>query len=319
MKKVTRSIHKLKPLDVMRKPKGKWGDGGGLWLMKDRQDAGYWALRYQLDGKNDEMGIGSIHTFSLAEARDRAKALRKKLKDGIDPLQDRKAAKARRKIEEAAATTFKEFALEYIERRRSAWTNPKHAAQWERSLVSYVFPIIGKLPIGAVDIDAVKAVLQQSTDGKQFWNAFPETASRVRSRIEKVIDAATVSGKRTGDNPARWAGYLENLFVSRAEAEKGNKVHFAAMPWQHVPDFVRKLRAREDIASLAGAGRKPRKFVQREPISVSVNEALSLVPIGKTKLYEAMKNGTIKSERKFGIRCIDYASLKKAFSFAQAS
>ena len=225
-KRVTRTIHKLRPLDVMRLEAGKHGDGGGLWLMKDSKTTGRYAYRYELDGKAHELGIGSMNTFSLAEARDRAKAFRRLLKDGGDPLAERRAAKARKKIEAAAAVTFEDFAREYIESHRAGWSNAKHEKQWQQSLEAYAFPIIGGMSIGAVDTEAVKRVLLQPVGGKPFWDARRETASRVRSRIELILGAAKISGKREGDNPAKWRGHLQHVFGPAARPRRAKRSTF---------------------------------------------------------------------------------------------
>jgi len=229
----------------MKNDRGKYGDGYGLWLIKDSKVTGRWAFRYMRNGKAHELGLGSIHTISLSKAREKAKQLRELQVEKLDPLEERRATAARKKIEEAAAVTFRQFAEEYIASHRAEWSNLKHEKQWTQSLEAYAFPLIGDLPIAAVDTDAVKAVLLQKIDGVPFWNARPETASRVRSRIEKILGAAKISGKAKGDNPARWEDYLEHVFTSRAKTEKGEKRHLAAMPFAQLPSFMQALREQE--------------------------------------------------------------------------
>lgn len=246
---MSREIHKLSAGKVAKSGKGKLCDGGGLWLVKDGKTGGRWSFRYQFEGKSHELGLGSIHTISLTEAREKAKQLRKLQDKKIDPLKDRRDKAARARIEEASATTFKDFAKDHIDRNRAKWSNIKHEKQWTQSLAAYVFPLIGDLPIAAIDTEAVKRVLQQHVDGVPFWSARPETASRVRNRIEKILDAAKVSGKREGENPAKWKGHLEHLFASRNETEKGEKRHLAAMPFAEVPAFMEALRRQEGVAA----------------------------------------------------------------------
>jgi integrase len=242
----------LTPSKVRDAGKGAYGDGLGLWLMKDSKNVGRWAYRFQLDGKAHEMGLGSFRTFSLQEARAEALELRKLVKKGIDPLADRRARDLKKKLEAAAATTFADFAREYVETHRAGWSNAKHAAQWTQSLETYAFPVIGDLPIADVDTEAVKRVLlQPMDDGKTFWARFPETASRTRSRIEKILGAAAISKKRFGDNPAKWAGHLEHVLVSRAKREKGEEKHYPALPHSELPGVMAALREHEGIAARA--------------------------------------------------------------------
>jgi integrase len=250
-KRGPRTIHKLYPAKVTKSGKGKFCDGGGLWLVKDSRNTGRWSYRYQFENKSHELGLGSIHTITLTEAREKAKQLRKLQDEDIDPLTERRAARAQKKIEAAQAVTFRDYAAEYIERNRRKWSSPKHAAQWVQSLVAYVYPLIGNLSVAAIDTEAVKQVLQQHIDGVSFWSAYPETASRVRGRIEKVLDAAKISGKRDGENPARWRGHLQHLFPARGEVEKGKKKHFAAMRYCEVPSFMEALRRQHGIAARA--------------------------------------------------------------------
>jgi integrase len=233
---------------------GVHGDGGGLWLRKTGKDSGSWCYRYQINKKAHEVGLGGINTVSLVEARAAALELRKlykTTKERVDPLAKKRADAAKAKIEKAAAVTFKDFASEYIETHRAGWSNAKHAWQWSQTLRDYVHPLIGDMPVAAIDTEAVKRVLLQPKNGATLWMAKPETASRIRSRIEKILGAAAISKQRVGDNPAKWAGHLEHVFVSRKKAEKGQERHHAALPYNEVPGFMAELRKREDIAARA--------------------------------------------------------------------
>src|SRR4051794_7748206 len=182
------------------------------------------------NGQAHKMGLGALHTVSLAEARDEALACRKLLREGIDPIEARKAKKAALRAETARRITFRECAQKYIEANRVGWRNARHAAQWPSTLEAYVYPKIGDLPIDAIAIAHVMRVLEP------IWTSRPETASRVRGRIERVIDWATARGYRSGENPARWRGHLESLLPAR------NKVaavkHLAALPYVELPSFM---------------------------------------------------------------------------------
>ena len=246
-KRKTRSIHRINPANVMKLAAGKMHcDGGGLWLRKTGKTSGSWAFRYQIDKVAHELGLGGINTVNIEEARDEALRLRKlhKAKERIDPLAQKRADAAKKEIKAVATTTFRERAEEFIKTQSPGWSSAKHAAQWTQSLKAYAFPLIGDLPIGDIDEEAIKAVLRQPVDGTIFWYARPETASRVLSRIKCILDAS----KRASDNPARWDN-LKNDFVSRKKAEKGQERHHPAMPYAEVPAFLKALRERESVAA----------------------------------------------------------------------
>ena len=243
MAKGPRSIHKLSPLKVAKAGPGKYGDGGGLWLFKDHKDAGRWVYRYRFRGESHELGLGSIWTINADEAREEARLCRKLQKEGKDPLAERRAKEAQARLEVAKAMTFEQCAQAYIEAHGSKWHNPKHAAQWEATLAAYVFPLIGGLPVAAIDTDLILRVFEQEVDGASFWRSRAETAARVRARIENILDWATVRGYRAGANPAKWRGHLDNLLPARAKVQKAK--HHAAMPYAELPGFMAKLRAEE--------------------------------------------------------------------------
>jgi len=239
-----RLIEKLTPLAVSRaKRPGYYGDGAGLWLQISTAGTKSWIFRFTLRGKPREMGLGPLHTVSLADARVKAKACRQQLLDGIDPIAARDAAKKTHALEQARAMTFDQCAAAYIKAHRNGWRNPKHAAQWESTIASYASPVFGELPVAAVDTALVMKALNP------IWGEKTETASRLRGRIESVLGWATTSGYRQGDNPARWRGHLENLL---AAPEKVRKVeHHPALPWQRMGAFMAALRAREGISARA--------------------------------------------------------------------
>jgi integrase len=189
------------------------------------------------------MGLGPFPLVGLALARDRASAARLKLLDGVDPLDERRAARTESALAAAKAMTFKQTAEAYIEAQRPGWKSDKHAGQWEATLTKYAYPLIGELPVSVIDRTLVMQVLQP------IWGTKTETASRVRQRIERVLDYAKVQELRNGENPARWGGHLDQLLPKRsAVAPAGN---FAALPYRDLPAFIAKLRERDSFSARA--------------------------------------------------------------------
>lgn len=248
-------INKLSAMAVQKaKEPGYYGDGGGLWLQISKLGGKSWVFRFTLQGKTREMGLGPAHTVSLAEARAKALAHRKAIAEGHDPIEARKAEQQRAKLEAAKMKTFAECAKAYIEAHQAGWKSEKHAKQWAATFETYAFPKIGQLPVAAIDTSLVLTVLQQEVeaDGEaksQLWHAKTETASRLRGRIESVLDWATVRGYRQGENPARWKGHLDKLLPSRNKVQKVE--HHAALPYADIGAFMVKLRKREGIAARA--------------------------------------------------------------------
>jgi integrase len=237
-------VGKLSSIAVTRtKAPGYYGDGGGLWLQVSSAGTKSWIFRFTRQGRQREMGLGALHTVSLAEARDKAKRCRQQLTDGLDPIDARKAIKSARALEQARAITFDQCAADYIKAHRSGWRNPKHAAQWASTIDSYASPVFGELPVAAVDTALVMKVLNP------IWTEKTETASRLRGRIESILGWATTSGYRTGDNPARWRGHLENLLPAAAKVKKVE--HHPSLPWPQIGAFMADLKAREGVAARA--------------------------------------------------------------------
>lgn len=189
------------------------------------------------------MGLGAVSTVTLPEARARAKECRLLLLDGKDPLDTRKASKLAEALERAKMMTFDQCAAAYIAAHRGGWKNAKHASQWENTLETYASPTIGKLPVAQIDTALVVKVLQP------IWATKTETASRLRGRIESILDWATVSKYRQGDNPARWRGHLDNLLADPSRSKR--TAHHPALPWQEMGAFMVKLRAEQGIAAKA--------------------------------------------------------------------
>ena len=222
---------------------GRYRDERGLYVQIRSPSNQSWLLRFQLEGRERWMGLGSLADFNLSEARERARKARQLLADKIDPLEARKAERASRALASAKAMSFEEAAKKYHEAHDKKWASRKHAAQFLASLEAYAFPKIGKLPVSDIDIGRVLAVLEP------IWTTKTETASRVRQRIEAVLGWAAVRGFRTGDNPARWKGNLDTQLAPRSEIAPSK--HHAAMPYSEVGAFVAELRNRPAIAARA--------------------------------------------------------------------
>ncbi len=218
-------------------------DGGGLYLRVSGTGAKSWVFRFQLDGKRRDMGLGPFPDISLADARGKASAHRKLRHEGIDPLDAKAAHRQALRVSVAKGRTFRECAIEFIEKNRAGWRNAKHAAQWTATLATYVYPTLGELPVSAIDAGLVVQVLDP------IWAQKPETAGRVRGRIEAVLDAATVRGFRQGPNPAQWKGNLAHILPARAKVRKVE--HHAALPFDDMPEFLAALRGREGMSARA--------------------------------------------------------------------
>lgn len=248
---MTRKIGKLSALFVGRTTKpGYYGDGGGLYLQISKSGSKSWVFRFTRFGKTRDMGLGPVHTVSLAEARIKAGGCRSMLLNGRDPLEERNAEKTAQVLEQNKSVSFDDCAAQYIAAHRNGWKNAKHASQWENTLRTYASPIIGKLPVAAVDTAMVVKVLSQPVEeGVSLWNSKTETATRLRGRIESILDWATVSTYRKGENPARWKGHLENLL---ANPQKTKRVaHHPALAWQEIGEFMPRLRQQEGVAARA--------------------------------------------------------------------
>ena len=223
--------------------RGMYHDGGGLYLQVSTGGAKSWIFRFTLDGRAREMGLGPIHAIPLVEARKRAAECRRMRLDGIDPIEARSAHRGWKKLEAAKAMTFDTCAAAYIEAHKASWKNGKHRDQWRNTLTNYAGPAFGSLPVQSIDVGLVMRALEP------IWHTKPETASRLRGRIEAVLDWATVRNYRNGENPARWRGHLDKLLPARAKIRKVE--HHPALPYDAIADFTAALRGQEGIAAPA--------------------------------------------------------------------
>jgi integrase len=230
------------------KRRGRYGDGDGLYLTVRSATSKFWTFRYVRAGKMREVGLGPAigrRAVTLADARQKARELWDIHKEGRDPLAERRAGRAA--ITAASVgkgRTFVEAAGDFIEAYRSSWRNPVNVRQWQQSLSDYVFPLIGRLGVGEITTAHVASVLQP------VWVEKPETASRIRGRIEQVLGREKALGHRSGENPARWKENLNNVLPPHSSKVKRVKPH-AAMPDTEIGDFMVKLRATDDVIARA--------------------------------------------------------------------
>jgi integrase len=222
-----------KQVEHLHKP-GRYADGDGLYLQVTESGVRSWVLRYERNGRERMMGLGTLRDFSLREARERARRARQQLADGLDPIDAKRAQRA------VPSLTFREAAEAYAQLHEAKWrTRP----QFLPSLQRHAYPVLGNLPVAAVDTALVLKVLQP------IWSTRTETASRVRARIEAVLDWATVSGYRKGDNPARWKGNLDQVLPAPGAVSRVR--HHPALPYTQIRDFMAELRGKAGVAPRA--------------------------------------------------------------------
>lgn len=237
---------KLEPVTLGRLGEGWHADGGNLYLFVRGKSRG-WVFRFTApDGKRRNMGLGGLDNVSLANARKLAAGLRSQARhptEPIDPLAERQAVRVQKRLEAAKLITFSQAASAFLEAKSHEWKNAKHAGQWETTLATYAYPFFGQLPVASVDTALVVKCLSA------IWSTKNETASRLRGRIESVLDWATVSGYRQGDNPARWRGHLDKLLAKPSKVQKVE--HHAALPFTEIAAFMLDLRGREGSGARA--------------------------------------------------------------------
>jgi integrase len=221
-----------------KKP-GHYGDGSGLYLQVSKFGTKSWVFRFMVDGVTREMGLGSLNTFTLKGARERARECRQLLNRGEDPIDARKLKKTEARKAKAARMTFRQCAADYQEEHAASWKNKKHREQWA-STIERANKAFGDLDVAAIDVSVLAKFLSP------MWRETPETASRLRGRIEAVLGWATVRGFRQGDNPARWRGHLEHLLAAR---QKGK--HHSALPYTDLPAFMAELHKRDSVSARA--------------------------------------------------------------------
>lgn len=222
---------------------GMYADGLGLYLKVRAGNSKSWIFRYRIGGRLRDMGLGPFHTVSLAEAREKVEVCRAMRLKGLDPLEERRNEQQAKVIEAAEAITFESCAESYIAAHKDGWKNGKHADQWMATLQTYVYPVFKDKPVAAIDDVLVLKVLQP------IWKDKTETASRVRGRMERILDWARVMKYRTGDNPARWKGHLDHLLPKRSKV--ATIVHHAALPIDETPSFIQILRREETVVARA--------------------------------------------------------------------
>jgi integrase len=239
----------LTPLSVKNAKPGRHADGGGLNLLVKESGARSWVYRFMLRGKSRDVGLGPAmgsDAVSLAEARDLAAALRLKVKSGVDPLAERveaaAATVAAAQASKVAGLTFRAVAEAYIAAHSGGWRNAKHRQQWSSTLATYAYPVIGDRPVADIGTAHVLLILEP------IWKAKPETAARLRGRIEAILDAAKARGYREGENPARWRGHVAQILPGRTRLSRG---HHKALRYGDLAAFIDKLREREAMAALA--------------------------------------------------------------------
>lgn len=315
----------LTPLAVKSAKPGRHADGGGLHLLVKETGARSWVYRFMLKGKARDVGLGAASgadAKSLATARDLASALRLKVKAGVDPLEQREReaaeALALAQAAEIAGISFEAVAEAYVAANEESWRNAKHRQQWRNTLTTYVYPVMGQLPVADIGTAHVLKILEP------IWREKPETASRIRGRIETVLDAAKARGYREGENPARWRGHIAQILPARTRLTRG---HHKALPYDAIPAFVGELRSREALAALAlefviltaartsemlgakwgevdlakgiwtiPASRMKAGKEHRVPLSPRAVEILETVkPLGKTYLFPADKGGKLST------------------------
>jgi|RhiMetdeSRZDD1v2_1073273.scaffolds.fasta_scaffold16387_1 integrase len=209
------------------KSPGRYGDGRGLWLHVGPTGTKSWVLRYMRNGTAREMGLGPVHLVGLADARTRAREARRLILEGIDPIEARQAARDAQRIDAGAAMTFKSAAAAYLATHEAGWRNAKHRQQWRNTLKQYAFPGLGKRPVAAIDGALVSATLAL------IWRKKPETASRVKQRIERIV---------------RW---VKNGMPLPVPGKTKRVKHHSAMKWAALPEFVGELRSRDGISARA--------------------------------------------------------------------
>ena len=279
-----RKAAELSPLSISRlKEPGLWAVGGvaGLYLHVNDRGARSWILRVVVGDKRRDMGLGGYPDIGVADARQKAREARLKIEQGIDPILLRKQAKSELMALQATDKTFEQAAGEYIKIHADSWSNDKHRKQWESTLAAYAFPVVGKLSLRHIRQEHILKILEP------IWTTKTETATRVRGRMESILDWAKVKGLRSGENPAAWKGHLDHMLPAPTRLKKIE--HLTAVPVREMPGFMVKLRqaagtaaqALEFLILTAARSGEVRGITWQE---VSLDDALWIVPAERMKM-----------------------------------
>jgi integrase len=253
-----------------------------------------WIFRFALAGKTRDMGLGRYPTVSLDRARELAERYRRLVAEGRDPIKVRDEERKALAAAHAKGRTFEQCAKAYIAAHEASWVNAKHRQQWTNTLKSYAYPLLGKVQVAAIDTDLVMQVLQP------LWAKKPETASRLRGRIETILDWAKVSGFRQGENPARWRGHLDHLLPSKRKVRAVK--HHPAVPFKDIPTFMTKLQERDGVAQRALefgilTALRSQEFRRARWTEIDTEERLWTVPGGRTGRMKRKNKDEAKDHR----------------------
>ena len=219
------------------------GGVAGLLLKVTESGSKQWILRTKVGNKRPDIGLGPYPEVSLAQAREKARETKEKIRNGIDPLEEKRALKRALLAEQISTLTFQKAMEKYIKMKAKEFRNPRQETQWTNSLNTYAIPHLGKLPVREIDLPHIKQVLDP------IWETKTETANRVRARIENILGWCAIHGYRSGENPARWQGYLDEVYPSPEKIKK--RGHFAALSVDDMPEFMKDLKKRTGTAARA--------------------------------------------------------------------
>jgi integrase len=276
------TVHQLTATKIQKtKAPGLYPDGAGLYLQVTSETAKSWLLRYSVRGKAREMGLGSLRKVSLAQARRKAADCHRLLEEHIDPIEHRTKVRASAALANAKTITFKEASDRYIAMRSRGLKNAKHAAQWATTMATYAEPVLGRLPVRDIDVGLIHQVLEP------IWTTKPETAGRVRGRIEKILGWAKANNFRDGENPARWRDNLDQMLPKLSEVRKVK--HHPALHYSELPMFLEKLRQEEGNAARALeftilTAARTEEVVLARPAEINKQEKLWTAPPEHMKL-----------------------------------
>ena len=269
---------------------GLYSDGGGLHLKVTRSSTKSWIFRFTISGKTRDMGLGQYPTISLSAARSLAARCRVDRLNGLDPIREREKLK-RRSSTTATDVTFDACAAAYLASHDEAWKNAKHRQQWRNTLSTYVSPLIGHIRVAEIGTENVMSVLTQPTDARtgsrrELWSTKPETAARLRSRVELILDWAKVRSMRTGENPARWRGHLQALLPSPKKIRRTK--HHPALPYEQIPDLFQVLHTLTSVSARALefvilTAARTNEVLAAEHNEFDLNSALWSVPADRMK------------------------------------